>query len=1006
VQEGHGASQAVSRQRQNQTLNTVAATTARNPGNFKSAFEPATTSQQETRAMPKQLGKRRRGSSRGFDDIAETAPPLKRHQHKAASPRASQGPSPSSQGSSAQEPASAPLHLPQARAPVLTQNGADLGMEYQKQDYPVTNQLGKRRREAAPSLEDFVDIDLAQPLKRQHMETAEASSIAGLRKSSANLGGRPLIQGTQHPQYARSPPRPQQLPRSQNQQKRPAAPQCQSVEPACGGYAMPARQVTSLKSHIGSQNSVPLAKPSQASFQQTSRWDPRRAIQPSPSQSSFQDPSEGPQTTGRSIPHEASSQRRPVRRHADLYQIEIDGKPYQLPPPLEWMDEEVETWKAQMSNLPQQLPPQQSDAGSLVRMKQIFPSGAPPQTPVTRSANGRDMLTPNGPFAYQSSVGQPSGSQPRPTNRAAAYEGAEQQQAHLSIGWPDGRHDAYVTEYRYGNSKGNQMQQMVTSQQLSLNCQSPAKAASNFPQEAPLLNGSNSLANIHGQLQYNGGQGVRRSGPAAESPFSDHPHAIPPFQLGDITIGYNEQSRAPERQSVLATQPWSNDSNSFRSLQHEVTATPEAYTPALPRQEFYPFSQATNRVPSQMQTNKSVSQSRPNRLSQRPIRQPPPPFPVGSEQSSSNGETLARDEWEILEAQNAQVPVKVTNGSYRAVQLRAAAASGRKRDFESTLVDTTSVVDELPSHKKLRIGCGSTQSAPSKSKSNGNAGHPFHSSGSERSPSRLSQPRPYISYTQRAAAGSPASSRNVTRAPHTHPGISTAETTRPVDDLQPGHGTMETPIEIDVEVPQKSALIEIDDEVLRKPQVAPDVNISAASLESKSGESANADQESIEPSIGSWNDVKPWENDDELDDYLAKELADFPDDVEAEETPPDGQTDETTAASAAAADPIREPIFSNFRDQRPKTVADEIAVNKAIQHTYHDLGHKVAWDVVDAAFAEKVREATTESYGHQYNTLQAIYVDKLVGKDYLATTKRKSKKQKKAERDVGFLYVG
>lgn len=609
------------------------------------------------------------------------------------------------------------------------------------------------------------------------------------------------------------------------------------------------------------------------------------------------------------------------------------------------------------------------------------------------SANDRDMLPRNGPFAYQSSVGQPSGSQPRPTYRAAAYEGAEQQQAHLSMGWPDGRHDAYVTEYRYGNSKGNQMQQMVTSQQLSLNRQSPAKAASNFPQEAPLLNGSNALANIHGQLQYNGGQGVRESGQAAESPFSDHPHAIPPFQLGDITIGYNEQSRAPERQSLLATQPWSNNSNSFRNLQHEVTATPEAYTPALPRQEFYPFSQATNRVPSQMQTNEAVSQSRPNRLSQIPIRQPPPPFPVGSAQSSSNGETLARDEWEILEAQNAQAPVKVTNGSYRAVQLRAAAASGQKRDFESTLIDTTSVVDELSSHKKVRIGYGSTQATPSKSRSNGNTGHRCPSSSSKRSIPGLSQPQPCISYNPRAPAGSPASSRDVIPASHTPHSIYKAVTTRPVGELQPDHGTMEAPIETDHGVPQK-------------PQAAPNVTKTSASFESESAESANADQESIDPSVGDWNDVKPWKNDDELDDYLAKELADFPDDVGADETPPDGQTDETTTVSAVAADPIPEPIFSNFRDQRPKTVADEIAVNKAIQHTYHDLGHKVGWDVVDAAFAEKVRDATTESYGHQYNTLQAIYVDKLVGKDYLATTKRKSKKQKKAERDVGFLYVG
>lgn len=202
------------------------------------------------------------------------------------------------------------------------------------------------------------------------------------------------------------------------------------------------------------------------------------------------------------------------------------------------------------------------------------------------------------------------------------------------------------------------------------------------------------------------------------------------------------------------------------------------------------------------------------------------------------------------------------------------------------------------------------------------------------------------------------------------------------------------------------APIEIDDDIPKKPQAAPDATISAASLESKSAESANADQGSIDPGSGSWNDVKPWGNDDELDDYLAKEMADFPDDEESHEDPPDGQTHETTTVSAAAADPIPEPIFSSFRDQRPKTSADELSVNQAIQHTYNDLGNKLGWEAVNAAFAEKVRVATRESYGHQYNTLQARYVDQLVGKNFLATTKRKSKKQKKAERDVGFLYVG
>lgn len=248
-----------------------------------------------------------------------------------------------------------------------------------------------------------------------------------------------------------------------------------------------------------------------------------------------------------------------------------------------------------------------------------------------------------------------------------------------------------------------------------------------------------------------------------------------------------------------------------------------------------------------------------------------------------------------------------------------------------------------------------------------------------------------MSHSQRGPNGGPASSHDVMQASHIQPSIDTAETTRPVDNMQPGHGTMEAPIEIDDKVPQK-------------PQVTLDVSISAASLGSRSAESANADQGSTGPGSSSWNDTKPWTNDDELDDYLAKEMADFPDDEESHKNPPDGQTHETV--SAAAADPVPKPIFSSFRDQRPKTNADELSVNEAIRHTYYDLGHKLGWNVVDVAFKDQVREGTIESYGHQYNTLQARYVDTMVGKNFPAITKRKSKKQKKAERDVGFLYVG
>lgn len=335
--------------------------------------------------------------------------------------------------------------------------------------------------------------------------------------------------------------------------------------------------------------------------------------------------------------------------------------------------------------------------------------------------------------------------------------------------------------------------------------------------------------------------------------------------------------------------------------------------------------------------------------------------------------------------------MKVTNNSHRAVQLRAAAASGQNRDFESTIVDAASVVDEIPSLKKRRGGYGSTQVTPPISSSNGNTGHRLPSSAFENPRSRMSRPQPCNFHTERASAGNPALSRNVAPAPHTHPSVYTAKTSHTIGNSPPGHGTMEAPIEI-------------DDEVSQKPKATPNYTHYAASLESKSTESANPDQESIDPGIGNWDDVKPWDNDTELDNYLAKELADFPDDVETPENLPDGQTNESAKVSTAAADPVPKPIFANFRDQVPQTKEDEISVNQAIQHTYNDLSNKVGWEVAAAAFAEKVEVATKESYGHQYNTLQARYVDKLVGQSYLASTKRKSKKQKKAERAVEFLY--
>lgn len=593
--------------------------------------------------MPKQLGKRHRDSSPDFDNTAEIGPPLKRHQHERVSLRDSPGPSLSSRGSTAQQPARAP-HLPHAPTPLISPNNAGLGLNGYKQGHIVPSELGKRRWEGAPGLEHFVDVDLAQPLKRQRKETSEASSIASLR-SPTNLGGRAMIQGTSHPQYARSPLGPQQLPCSLDQQTRPTAPQRQSLGPAYGGYPMPARQEPLLMSQISA------VKPSPASAQYPTRYDPRYGTQPSSSQVPLQNQTQTPRTRGRLEPYEMPPQRPAAWPNADLYRVEIDGKRIQLPRPPAWMDEEAATWNAQKSNLPQQLLPQQPNAGPPVQMKQFFPSGAPPQRPVLESANVGGMLPPGAPFIYESNGGQPSGSQPRPKYRAAPCEGAGQHKAPLGMDLPNGLPATHITGYEYGNRKDNEMQQMVASQKLGLNRQSPAKQASELQQQAPLLNGGPLQANFQGQYDLNRRQEVTRGAQVATSVYSNHPAALSPYQLTDITNGYNEQSRVAERGSVLPAQPWPNDQDDFRNR------------PLLPMQEFYPFPRANNRVPSQMQTN-VIPQPRLDDISQRLISQPPPPLQAGLQQSLSNNgpsrlrqtaappqppsETLARDQWEIL----------------------------------------------------------------------------------------------------------------------------------------------------------------------------------------------------------------------------------------------------------------------------------------------------------------------------------------------------------------------
>ena len=215
-------------------------------------------------------------------------------------------------------------------------------------------------------------------------------------------------------------------------------------------------------------------------------------------------------------------------------------------------------------------------------------------------------------------------------------------------------------------------------------------------------------------------------------------------------------------------------------------------------------------------------------------------------------------------------------------------------------------------------------------------------------------------------------------------------------NTQLGPGTKDSPIEIDGRQPEE---LEIASKALLTTAKPP--------VSEQSG-SETSEKKSVEAVINDWNQDKPYENEDELDKWLASQLDDDPE-TDAQ-TISDSQTSQAAQSSAAPAAPLPQPIYTSFRDRRPVTSRDQYDVSDAISHTFKDLQNKIGgnFELTSTDRPKDGQEYNTavESYGYQYSRLQKFWADHLMKDIDLSTmkTKRKSKKQKQAERKITLLY--
>ena len=386
-----------------------------------------------------------------------------------------------------------------------------------------------------------------------------------------------------------------------------------------------------------------------------------------------------------------------------------------------------------------------------------------------------------------------------------------------------------------------------------------------------------------------------------------------------------------------------NMNNAPSDVWSERTSTPQPFVPSLPRQSFYPFPRATNHLPTQQPWMGAQSSHLSPAQSQ--LKAPPNPD-ISSTSRKSN-----------------MSPNLVPHAS-------------QKRDTASYIENAAVEDDHCISGKRQRVVSPAISPAGR--------------------PTRIVKPRQSSGFK---------GARSRARSAKQHSPAHSANSHMNEGSGVPKLASFDTPLDLGT----KDSPVEIDDPQPEELEIATTTLLTTAKPpRSEQRRSKTLEKKSAEAIINDWNQDKPYENEDELDSWIASQLDDDPE-TDAQTTS-GSQTSQAAHPSSTPAAPLPQPIYTSFRDRRPVTSQDQYDVSDAISHTFKDLQNKIGGNL-ELTSTDKPKggieyNTAVESYGYQYSRLQKFWVDHLMKDIDLSTmkTKRKSKKQKQAERKITLLY--
>ena len=643
---------------------------------------------------------------------------------------------------------------------------------------------------------------------------------------------------------------------------------------------------------------------------------------------------------------------------------------------------------------PGQVLVQHTGVGPQTKRPSVIPNQNPSQRPVARPQAGRSPIPP-----HQMATQHP---ETEPLNGNASILPSQVALQRPVLGPQNGRPQMPPTHMPSQHLEvGNR--RMTPRQQPRPNGQPPANTPFDYQRTAPPPHQEVSIMSAPGGQRMIPGQQSRPTGqPTANAPIGHQQAFIPPYQLRSVMSDRRGQPRVPTQQPRSDSQPVSNLRSAPGVMSYEPGTKRQFPAPSLPQQDFYPFPRATNHVPSQSQTGISGPQY--GQLPQPQTHAGHPALPThttGQPQHHHNGwlAQLQRTAPQSRIPSQAGAPVQVrepkahslytpqqvqgmsgtpnhTNGSF-------AQGSKQKRGWAST-VEGAAGENMIPGSKRPRVSNAPLTATPPKPPKppkptlNSSKG-PRPPSGFRRTPSGWHQPRQRLS--ARAPTGYPSPSDASRQMLQAQTDRSSTGTKAFSHSVQLGQSTTEAPIKIDDLVPPQL-------------HTAPDAPVAAARSVLKPDSSGSSHQESAGAVVDDRNKDKPWENENDMDTWMAKELEGF-----------DEETTEPAATTPAISNPAPAPIFISFRDRRPVTKADVENVHAAMIHTMTDYYNR--YPNSDFSRFDEGKDSSYESFGHQYNRIQLRFASDCQTIETTLSSgksKRKSKKQKQAERAQEFLY--